>query len=106
MAQYRFKGKAPELIKIAIAAGTTNTFFDTTNDYEPVIFESSDLEYTYSNQIFFNVASNKNMIWLSAAVTGDCLEDMLSFVNYTFWILEGGDWHDDGDWDDTGVWID
>lgn len=77
---YRFKGKPQEVIKI-LHAVATDVFFDSLNDYEPEWVDSSALNYNYSDQVFFDVALNKNFVILSSAVTGDCLANMDAFVN-------------------------
>ncbi len=82
MSQLKFKGKAPEMIKIAIAAGTVDTFFDSGNDYEPVWFDSAALQEIYGDQIFCNVDDQKNFVWLSEAISGTCLDDMKDFIKY------------------------
>lgn len=106
MAIVKFKGKAPELIKIAIAAGTVDLFFDSSNDYEPEWFDSTALEYTYGDQIFTDVDNQKNMVWLSSDISGECLVDMFVFINNGDWLLENGFWNDDGIWRDDRNWID
>jgi hypothetical protein len=76
----KFKGKAPEMIKIAIAAGVVDTFFDSGNDYEPVWFDSTLLQEIYGDQIFCNVDGQKDFVWLSQAISGTCLDDMKDFI--------------------------
>lgn len=77
---YRFKGKPPEVIKI-LHSVAADVFFDSASDYDPVWFDSSLLSYNYSNQVFFDVAQNKNFVILNTTITGDCLESMNNFVN-------------------------
>ena len=79
----KFTGKAPELIKIAIAAGTVDTFFDSGNDYEPVWFDAEALQATYGGQIFTDVTNQKNMVWTSSEITGTCFNEMNDFINNT-----------------------
>jgi hypothetical protein len=79
MATYKLP-KDPEQIKIAHAVAP-EVFYDSTDDYEPIAFDSSTLEYNYGDQIFFDVAENKNLVFLSEALTGDCLLEMNEFVN-------------------------
>ena len=80
MSILKFKGKAPELIKIAIASGSVNTFFDSTNDYEPIAFDSTLLDYVYGDLIFTDVDNQKNMIWVNTTPTGDCLDTVNTFI--------------------------
>ena len=74
--------KAPELIKIAHAVAT-DVFFDSSSDYEPSWFDSSLLSNAYSGQIFFDVDANKNLIFTSSEITGDCLDKVYKFIDYT-----------------------
>jgi hypothetical protein len=77
----KFSGPAPELIKIALATGTEALFFGPAPDYTPIYFDAELLSYTYGDQIFLDVANQKNFIWLSEAVSGDCLDEMIDFIN-------------------------
>lgn len=80
MSTLRFKGKAPEIIKIAIAAGVVDTFFDSGNDYEPEWFDSTALDYVYGDQVFTDVVNQRNMVFLSESISGTCLEAMNDFI--------------------------
>jgi len=108
MATLKFKGKAPELIKIAIAVGAESIFFDVSNDYEPIWFDSEQLEYFYGSQIFTDVENQKNMIWTDTPVTGDCLQTTYDFIGYEIWLLETGYWNDSAGnvWADESLWVD
>lgn len=75
--------KAPELIKIADSVAS-DVFFDSSADYEPVWVDSSALEYDYGQQIFFNVADNKNMIFSDTQITGDCINSIYNFIKIVF----------------------
>ena len=76
-----FKGKAPEMIKVQLSAGATDIFFDSSDDYNTVAFNPTLLGYNYGDQIFLDVAGQKNFTWLNQAVSGDCLVKMNNFVN-------------------------
>lgn len=77
----KFKGPAPELIKIAINAGTEALFFDAAPDYEPIYFDAELLAYTYGDQIFTDVANQKNMVWLVQDISDPCLSKIKDFIN-------------------------
>lgn len=79
----KFKGPAPELIKIAINAGTEALFFGAAPTYTPIYFDAELLSATYGDQIFTDVANQKNMVWLSEVVTNPCLTEMRDFIKYT-----------------------
>lgn len=81
MAIVKFKGSAPQLIKIAVAQGTEAVFFGSAPTYTPIYFDSTELEYTYGNQIFCDVANQRNFVWLSETISGDCLAAMNDFIN-------------------------
>jgi len=101
----KFKGPAPELIKIALATGTEATFFGSAPTYTPIYFDSELLEATYGNQVFLDVDLQKNFVWLSEAVSGECLNKMNDFVNNTAVLI----WEDYFEYPDgsfpIGGWI-
>lgn len=97
--------KAPELVKIGITAAP-DIFFDSATDYTPVPFDSTLVDYNYGDQIFTDVAAQKNMVWTEVAITGECLTNINNFIKNGAWILEGGVWNDTGIWIDTETWID
>jgi hypothetical protein len=74
------KGPGPELVKSAIGAGEEARFFGAAPTYTPIYFDRTALSEVYGNQIFTNVDDQKNMVWLSEAVSGDCLDDMKDFI--------------------------
>jgi hypothetical protein len=74
--------KAPELIK-ELHSVAAEVFYDSTDDYAPIWFDSSALSYIYGGQLFFDVANNRNMFLTSEEVTGDCLTNVYEFINYT-----------------------
>lgn len=76
-----YKGKAPELIKIQLTSGATNIFFNSAADYIPVPFDPSALSYSYGDQIFLDVAGEKNLIWINEALVGTCLDTVNAFIN-------------------------
>lgn len=102
---YRFKGKPQEEIKVFNVAAN-DVFFDSGDDFEPIWFDSTLLEYNYTDQIFFDVSNNKNFIVLSSAISSPCLEIVFDFINYKEWILENNIWDDTGIWMDTKTWND
>ena len=97
--------KAPELIKIANDVAT-DVFFDTASDNDPIWVDISTLEYDYGGQIFLDVANEKNGIFTSSEVTGDCLTEVYKFINNSVWLLANGFWNDNGVWRDDANWID
>lgn len=74
--------KAPELVKIGITVAP-DVFFDSATDYTPVPFDSTLVDYNYGDQIFTDVAAQKNMVWVGSALTGTCLFNVLDFINFT-----------------------
>lgn len=78
---YRFKGKPSEVI-VAAHNAAPNVFFDSTTDYTPIWFDSSLLNYIYSDQVFFNTASNKNLIVLPAVISDPCLTTVSDYIKY------------------------
>ena len=102
---YRFKGKPPEIIKV-VNVVANDIFFDSGDDFEPVWFDSTALEYIYGDQVFFDVFNNKNLVVLDTVLTGDCLSDMEDFIKYKYWPIESGFWDDGGTWLDSETWND
>ncbi len=102
---YRFKGKPQEIIKI-VDVVANDVFFDSSNNYEPVWFDSSSLEYVYGDQVFFDLLNNKNFVVLESSISEPCLTNMKNFINYTVWILDTNFWNDSGSWIDAETWND
>jgi hypothetical protein len=93
--------KAPELIK-ACNEAAIDVFYNSSSDYDPVVFNPSTLESIYNDQIFFDVTNNRNFVVLSESISGTCLEIMKAFIR----ILSGGIWDDGEIWDDNASWED
>lgn len=76
---YYFDGKAPEVVQICDEVAP-DVFFDSSNDYTPIEFDPTTLDYMYGAQIFIDHANAKNLLIFSKAVTGQCLLDILKLI--------------------------
>lgn len=72
--------KAPDLIKSQLTAAATDVFFDSGTDYTPNDVLKDSIDYNYGDTIFYNQESEINLVFLSQAISGDCLDDMNDFV--------------------------
>jgi hypothetical protein len=79
--------KAPELIKIAHSVAA-EVFYDSTSDYDAKWVTLSDLQYDYGQQIFFDVANEKNMFFVSTQVSGGCVNSVYDYINIIFYDVD------------------